>query len=141
MKDLTTYIQVDQGGRVNTALLADTLARWQDSVPKPGKYTVKVTEDLTSDQRAYFHAVIIPFIRNKFNEYGNALGNDDIKDFLKRKFLPVTQYEIKMGKKYVKREKIGSTEKLSKKGYSELIENTINWCIDLFGEAPPEAER
>ena len=138
MKDLNTSIQVtNQGFPVVDSLVLE-LCNWAVKA-SPGKWLVKVYQDLTKEQRGYLHASIIPHYIKIQNELGSIITPEDAKEDLKKRFLgyKITEFSDKEGKKH-KVKVLRSTESLSKEEYSEFIDKVCNWFIDYFGMPAPE---
>jgi len=138
-KDLKTSMEVtNQGFPVVDNLLIE-LTQWAEKV-QSGKWLVHVYQDLTKEQRGYFHASIVPHFVRIQQDLGTKITPDEAKEYLKEKFLgkKIVEYSDKTGKKY-KRKVIRSSESLSKQEYSKLIQDCTEWMIDYFGSPPPEA--
>ena len=139
MKDLKSQIEV-KDGLVYTDELNRDLLLWQNKA-KSGKYQVKIYSDKTQDQREYIHAVVFPFVARKMNQFDGSVGNDDAKLLMKKKFLAPIFHEFEYKGQTWRYKETRSTEDLSKKEYSQFIEDIIGFCINEFGEAPPEPNR
>ena len=138
-KELKTSIVLSQNGTIDYTKFMKDVDKWSKKA-LPAKWVVKVYQDLTREQRAYFHGVIIPHvIRVLADETGSIYTRSQVKEYLKKEFCPL---HTKSGWNEDGEEEvfsyIPSTEDLSKEEYSELIDNCLKYCIDTLGHPCPE---
>ena len=141
-KELKTSLHISESGLPDTESLALKVWEWSKSA-QPGKWCVKIYQDLTKEQRGYLHAGLIPHYIKIQNDLGvPGVQREDAKADLKKRFLGYkeTLFSDKFGNKH-ETKTLRHTEDLSKEEYAEFIDNVSNWFIDYFGvPAPPPKE-
>lgn len=100
--------------------------------------TIKKRGKRSSQQNAYYHAVVVETIRHRLIQLGHRIDHEECHDELKRKFLK--QYLFDEHGTVIF-EKGGSTTELNKAEFSELIERIREWCLDMLGIDIPDADK
>jgi hypothetical protein len=140
-KELKTHLHISNEQIPNVDLLVSKVCEWAPTA-QPGKWKVHIFQDLTVEQRGYFHAVLVPHFVKIQRELGSIKTPAQAKRHLVKRFVErrVSVTCDKNGNKH-EEEEIPSTEELSKEEYSKLIDDCCLWFIDYFGiPAPPPRE-
>jgi len=88
----------------------------------------------SNKQNAYYHAGVIPIVRDALKSLGMELSHEQTHDLLKFKFL-VIEYVTHDGE-IIK--SIGSTRRLSKIEFNEYILRIDEWSNEYLGVRIPE---
>lgn len=92
-------------------------------------------EDITTKQRGFFHAAVLPQISEQARVGGLQYTADCWKEFVRKQFLPDRWETMRLPgqKKATPRRIRSSTEDLSIKGYSEHIDKVIAYAVTELG--------
>lgn len=136
-----SWLRVLPGGDTYAKDFAQLLLIWARTRAKPGKYIVHVYENITKEQRGYFHAIIVPHFRDIQDDMGIVLTIEQAKIILRKKFIATKTMDVANGDGVIHSiEYLPSSESLTKMEYSRFIQDCLNWFIDQFNAPAPEAE-
>ena len=138
-KELKTSIVLSQNGTIDYTKFMKDVEKWSKKA-LPAKWVVKIYQDLTREQRAYFNGVIVPHVIKVIEEKeGSIVKFDDVKEYLKKNFSPRhTKEGVDLMGNEAKIMVVPRSEELTKDEYSELIDKCLNYCIDGLGSPCPE---
>ena len=87
----------------------------------------------TAKMNKFFHGVVLGFIRSQFRDFGTVTTKDEVKNWVKDKFL---DREDRNGVLFPR-----STASLGRDEYIKFLKDIDEFCQDKFGCGLPEPEK